>query len=307
MESLYDQLDQITNNNKIEEKCCDNRSNIIIESEIYKCKVCNNVISNISQNPEWRYYGGGDSKSSDPTRCGMPTNILLPKSSIGSTISRYGGGSKSMYQVKKYHQWNEMPYKERSLYKVFCQLYEISNKNNIPLKITEEAKGLYTIISSTKISRGDNRSGIIAACLYFSCKLNNVPRSSKEIASLFNIKNTVMTKGCKKFQEILHMNKLYKDRLINIKSIQPIDLIDRCCNYFKLENDIIIEIKDICNEITKSNLISENTPPSIAAACIYYIINKNNINICKKEIAEICNISDVTINKCFKKINEIIA
>ena len=219
MESLYDQLDQITNNNKIEENCCDNRSNIIIESEIYKCKICNNTISNISTNPEWRYYGASDSKSSDPTRCGMPENILLPKSSVGSTISRFGNQSKSMYQIRKYHQWQEMPYKERSLYKVFNQLYDICEKNYIPTKITEEAKGLYSIVSSTKISRGDNRIGIIAACLYFSCKLNNVPRSSKEIAGLFNIKNTVMTKGCKKFQEILHMNKAYKDRLNNIKSI----------------------------------------------------------------------------------------
>ena len=33
--------------------------------------------------------------------------------------------------------------------------------------IIDEASSLYTIISSTKISRGSNRKGIIAACVFF--------------------------------------------------------------------------------------------------------------------------------------------
>ena len=73
-----------------------------------------------------------------------------------------------------------MPYKERSLYKVFGYIEDICNKNNIPLKIIEESKALYSIISKTKISRGNNRDGIIAASLYFSCKLNGVPVVQKK-------------------------------------------------------------------------------------------------------------------------------
>ena len=72
------------------------------------------------------------------------------------------------------------------------------------------SKSLYKIISQTKISRGSNRKGIIAACVYFACKDCNVPRSSKEVAEIFNINGTVMTKGVKKCQEIIHMNKKNK-------------------------------------------------------------------------------------------------
>ena len=28
----------------------------------------------LDQSPEWRYYGADDNQSSDPTRCGMPTD-----------------------------------------------------------------------------------------------------------------------------------------------------------------------------------------------------------------------------------------
>ena len=65
-----------------------------------KCKVCSNIISNIVDNPEWRYYGNVDTKSSDPTRCGMPVNTLLPESSVGSSIS-YSSNTKTMNQIRK--------------------------------------------------------------------------------------------------------------------------------------------------------------------------------------------------------------
>ena len=42
------------------------------------CKVCHYIVSSIiDSNSEWRYYGNDDSKSNDPTRCGMPISSLL--------------------------------------------------------------------------------------------------------------------------------------------------------------------------------------------------------------------------------------
>ena len=112
-----------------------------------------------------------------------------------------------MNQIRRYQQWQGMPYKERSLYKVFTEITDICKKNNIPNIIITEAKSLYTIVSETKISRGANRKGIIAACVYFACKECSVPRSSKEISEMFSLDTTVMTKGCKKFQEIIFFTK----------------------------------------------------------------------------------------------------
>ena len=54
----------------------------------------------------------------------------------------------------------------------------------------------------------------------------------------------------------------------------------------------------------KYNIISENTPPSIASGCIYYFTKKTKNDISKKDISDICKISEVTINKCCKIIEE---
>jgi len=288
---------------EIKVKCCDMKENYQNDNYMIICKVCSNVITNICDNPEWRYYGSKDNKSSDPTRCGMPVNTLLPESSVGSSVS-FSSNSKNMYQIRKMQQWSGMPYKERSVYKVFLEIQNVCARNNIPSKITNEAKSIYKIVSSTKISRGTNREGIIASCVYFACKECDVPRSSKEIADMFGISSNVMTKGVKKCQEIIHMDKKNKNRISKTKSTKPYDFINRFCNKLEINDEDIEKILKICKMTVKYNIISENTPPSIASGCIYYFTKRTKNDITKKDISDICKISEVTINKCCKIIEE---
>ena len=46
----------------------------------------------------------------------------------------------------------------------------------------------------------------------------------------------------------------------------------------------------------------ENTPHSIAAGIIYFISQMCKLNISKKDVKNVSEISEVTINKCFKKM-----
>lgn len=286
-----------------ETNCCDDINNYLADNGVITCKSCSNTITNIVDGPEWRFYGASDSKSSNPTRCGMPVNQLLPESSLGTSVS-YRGGDSNMHRVRKYQQWNGMPYKERSLLKVFELITIKSKQGGISEKIIREAHGLYKIVSSTKISRGSNRDGIIAACVYFSCKINRVPRSTNEIAEIFSIAIPVMTKGCKKFQEIMQMNKVDIYRINDTTTISLDDFIDRFCSKLPLLTDDIDNIKDISKLSQELNLVNENTPPSMAAGCIYLYIKNKNLNIHKKDISDVCKISEVTINKCYKKLEE---
>ena len=205
-----------------------------------------------------------------------------------------------MNQIRRFNNFQGMPYKERSKYKVFNIINDNCIKHNINQKIINEAKSLYSNISEIKISRGSNRDGIIAACVYFSCKECEVPRSTKEIAEIFNINITVITRGCKKFQEIMNLNKKNKNRVQN-RSIHPNDFIERFCDNLSLD---ITEIKKICSICLENNIIANNTPQSIASGCIYFYIKINNLITTKKDLAGICKISEVTINKCFKKIED---
>tara|TARA_Y100001958_G_C21246399_1_gene576846 strand:- start:1830 stop:2786 length:957 start_codon:yes stop_codon:yes gene_type:complete len=307
--NLFDSLNQIIEDKKkknpikLNITVKDNKVNVEIviteekKDEFYEGE------NNILDKPEWRYYGYNDTKSSDPTRCGFAVNPLLPESSVGTTI-KPGYYGKSMNKTKRMVDWNSMTYKERSLNKIFNDIQNICNKNNIPPKISQESKSLYKIMSENKISRGNNRIGIIAACIYFACKNCDVPRSAKEISVMFNINNIIVTKGCKKFQEILHYNKLNRDRINRNIIINSNDFIDRFCDKLNLSNNDIKQIKEISDKAQKHKIIYENTPPSIAVGSIYLYIRKNKLDISKKDISNISKISEVTINKCYKKLEE---
>ena len=60
----------------------------------------------------------------------------------------------------------------------------------------------------------------------------------------------------------------------------------------------------IAKIVESQRLIPENTPHSIAAGIIYYVSLSCNLNICKKDIHQISQISEVTINKCCKKLEK---
>jgi transcription initiation factor TFIIB len=269
---------------------------IILEESIYTCRKCGSINDRfIDMTAEWRYYGSEDSKATDPTRCGLPVNQLMPESSLGSIISNNNKESYDMRLIRKYHMWNAMTYKDRSLYNIFDNITVNAVNNGIATTIIEEAKMFYKKVSESKITRGENRSGLIASSIYMSCKSNKVPRSTKEIAKIFNLKTKTMTKGCKKFQDIIKLN---------MESTCADDFIQRFCSKLGLNT----EIRELCKTIvTKADelcIVSENTPPSISAGSIYLCNVICALGISKKDMATACELSQVTLSKCYKKLYE---
>ena len=291
----------LTNNNPNDGNTTDNWCNycqqytVVLEEGNYICQKCCSVTMRfIDNSAEWRYYGADDNKSVDPTRCGMPTNELLPNSSLGSVISSKMGESYGMKMIRKHHFWNSVTYKERSLYHIFDNISMHAVNHGLPPSIIEEAKALYKKMSEAKMTRGENRNGMIATSIYMSCKTHNVPRSSKEIASIFNIKNTTMTKGCKRFQEVMRMN---------MDSSEPEDFINRFGSKINMSPEMRELSKEVMKKADEIGVLSENTPPSIAAGVMYLVIMICGLDISKQDLSEVCGISQVTICKCYKKLH----
>ena len=310
--NIVDLLDSLKSNTKeivkpvdINNELCSacKQGDIINNNGQIICKHCGIInYEIIDSNPEWRYYGNDDSKYSDPTRVGLPTNELLPESSLGSTISFRYGESYEMKKIRNYHLWNAMPYKERSLYNVFDRIQVIAINHGIPLCIIKEAHNLYKILSDVRIHRGSNRSGIIAACIYKACSLQGSPRSSTEIAEMFNLKISHMTKGCKIFDQIINMNVCSKSNMKH-NLTKASDFVQRFCSKLNIGTNICHICSHVCEKAEEYNLVSKCIPPSIAAGSIFLVCSLLKINITKKEISQTCQISEVTISKCYKNLH----
>tara|TARA_Y100000591_G_scaffold219671_1_gene191163 strand:- start:5520 stop:6593 length:1074 start_codon:yes stop_codon:yes gene_type:complete len=279
---------------------CNINTDFKIEDGYKWCSECgeNNGIF-IDTTPEWRFYGSEDSKSSDPTRCGMPVNNLLSNMSCGTMISAKGN-SPEVKRLRTIHKYITSNYNDRAILSIFENLNIIASNNNINSMIVDQAKKIYKDIRDIKISRGINRDALVATCLMASLNINNVSRSQKEIAEIFNINQSHITQGRKK---LLELNNYIKNNLIySINITTPENFIPRFCSSLDIEDKYIDLMKLICKKVQKLPDISENTPPAIASGIIYFICYLCKLNVSKKKISDICKISEVTINKCFKKL-----
>ena len=254
---------------------------------------------------EWRYYGADDNNQSiDPTRCGMPINPLLKESSFGCKVICNNNCSYEMKKIRRYTEWQSMPYKEKSQYDEFQRIHIIAHNAGLPKLIIDDAIRYHKIISEIKTFRGLNRDGIIAASIYVACRVNDFPRTAKEIAVIFCLDNTSATKGCKNALSII--NEIECDRnnneKISLGKTTPLSFIDRYCSKLGVNQELTNLCKFVAYNIEKKNLIPENTPHSIVAGIVYFISYICHLNISKKQINLISEISEVTINKCFKKL-----
>ena len=262
---------------------------------------------NLDLGAEWRFYGADDNQSSDPTRCGMPINPLLKESSYSCKVLCPGKVSHENWKLKRYTAWQSMPYKEKSQYDEFQLITIISQNAGISKMIIDEATRFHKIISESQTFRGLNRDGIIAASIYISCRVNDFPRTAKEIADIFNLDNTSATRGCKNalsiINDIEHANG-QSDGIIKLSKTTPLSFIDRYCSKLMINNELTMLCKFLATKIEKLNLIPENTPHSIAGGIIYFVSQVCNLNIPKSTINNISKISEVTINKCYKKLEK---
>ena len=262
----------------------------------------------VDQSAEWRFYGADDNHNSDPTRCGMPINPLLKESSYGCKVICVGSMSYEMRKIRRYTEWQSMPYKEKSQYDEFQIITNMAHNAGIPKMIIDDAIRYHKKISEYELTfRGDNRDGIIAASIYISCRINNFPRTAKEIAAIFNLDVTSATKGCKNALAII--NNIEKDLENKDKTVfittKPEAFIERFCSKLNMNNELTRLCQFISMKIEKGDIMPENTPHSIAAGVVYFISQICKLNISKRDVKNVSEISEVTINKCFKKLDKV--
>eukprot|EP00798_Chlamydomonas_sp_ICE-L_P026512 gene26512-17589_t len=243
---------------------CNSRHIALLDGMV-TCQECHSVVDRIiDYGAEWRFFGtvsdgGGVGTGRNMTRCCPPSNSLIPTlgsvigagahSSTPSTTTLAMGGrakQRSCTDIQRYHFWNSMTYKERTLCSVFEQLAAIALRNGIPQIILEEAKGVYKKASSVKVTRGDNRKAIITCSMYMACKLNHVPRSCKEIGELFGVSSKIVIRGC----------KLIESRVddLEVSTSRPEDYIRRFSSKLQMDEIERAFTQHIVDNIVESDL-----------------------------------------------------
>jgi len=317
-------LKDIKNNEPSELECLYNSK---INNEIDMCNLCDSPLmimdigfptctnkscgviykDTLDYSPEWRFYGAEDKNANDPTRCGNPINPLLVESSFGCKVLCNTKSSYEMKKIRKWTEWQAMPHKEKSLYDEFQFITTMAQNAGIPKIFIDDAMIIHKDISEQKMFRGMNRDGIKSASIYLSCRLNGCPRTAHEIAEIFKLDKTSATNGCSMAVNILHNieRNVESSQKTNLCITLPSSFIDRFCSRLNFNSELTMLSKFVANKVEQQNIINDNIPHAIAAGIIYFIAFNCNVNISKLDIKNISGVSEVTINKCFKKLEMI--
>jgi transcription initiation factor TFIIIB Brf1 subunit/transcription initiation factor TFIIB len=254
----------------------------------------------------------------------------MPESSLGTMILA-GNGSRLMRRIKRYHLWNLMPYRERTLWTIFEGLQVRATNAGIGTSVIEEAKELYAQLTVTASCRGSaQRDAMLAACLWEALKRHDSPRVPKDIADIFTLPLKLVTKGIKHFQSMLAIHSgssdkgTYANQTMNEPVVETIqerasqrravwlktvaktttydDFIKPYLTNLSAPQGIEDMVRRICVQIEDLGIVPENTPPSLTASVIAFCYAHLGIHIDHSDIARVCGISPVTIQKCLKRL-----
>ena len=285
--------------------CRDCSAELNIRDYLMLCNNCGLDYGSLpDENPEWKSCGPDDQRTSDPTRCGASINPILIESSYGTTISY---SNNPIYKrLKQINTWMSQPYSERSARTVFNLLTQIGTANGITTNIIEDSHRLfYEAICEQErnpdktSSRGNYRTGLIASCLSQACKEFDVPRSSQEIARIFNISNSDVTRGKNLFNDLMK-NSTYVD--IKKDMLNYTAFLDRYCDSLGLTTEQQEKITKFTQKVQEKKILSRNTPETLLCGCIYYVSVMHNFGITRQDISQKCDTSIPTINKIYERL-----
>lgn len=270
------------------------------------CTVCGLVDSSyLDDSPEWTSGVGEDGTVSDPSRCGMPKDLELFSEAWGSgTI--ISSGRNTSYHFKKIARINfhgSMNHRDRALFHAYKSIDDAAvSVLQLPESVVRGAKVMYRKFNGEVLTRGAVRTGIKANCVFYACKANNVPRTTKEVADAFGIPTKDVSRTSQTFKDTIFGKSERPEPTVQLT--RPEHVIHRMLNEFDLGDERRkwrVKCVKFANLLNDCVPLMGKTPNSIAAVVIYKVMGDT---MSKHDIIQKCGISMPTLNKIEHLVNK---
>lgn len=260
------------------------------------CTFCGFTDSHqICQEAEWKSGVSEDGVAHDPCRVGMAADPLYSNSWGRATLITTNFKNRQKYGLAaRINFHSSMNHRDRALHKAYQEFDTIGSSLGLTVAIIKYAKTFYKKFSETALTRGAVRNGIKANCIFWACKVNNVPRSTQEIATAFGISTNDISRTFDKTRDIITptTNTITK----------PVDMVPRIFNTLGInchrENSKLkMKCCRVCESVARCPKLMGKTPNAVAVAVIYRVLKDTPSEITKEFLAEKISISVATINK----------
>jgi len=270
------------------------------------CMDCGFVVAAkiADRGPEWRAFD--DEQRSKRTRVGAPLTYTIHDKGLSTTIDWhdrdiYGkslspGQKAQVYRLRKWQRRIRVSdATERNLAFALSEITKISNNLNLPKNILETASVVYRKAVKERLIRGRSIQGVTSAAIYLACRQCSLPRTLDEIAQASMVHKKEVGRSYR---------FLVKELNYSIPPLRPSQYITKFSNQLTMQG----KVEEIAHKILASakelKLTSGRGPTGIAAAASYIASVLTGERKTQREIAEIAQVTEVTIRNRYKELVE---
>ncbi len=270
------------------------------------CMGCGYVVVTklANQGPEWRAFD--DEQRAKRARAGAPVTFTIHDKGLSTTIDwhdrdvhgqRFPHGQKAqIYRLRKWQKRIRVSdARERNLAIALSEISKIANKLNLPKNLIETASVIYRKAVKKRLIRGRRIQGVTAAAIYVACRQCGLARTLEDISKASTVDKKEVGR-CFRFL----LNKL--DYFI--PPVKTSQYITKFSNQITMDGNTEELAHKIFFVTKELRLTSGRGPAGIAAAVSYIASVLTGERKTQREIAEIAQITEVTIRNRYKELVE---
>jgi transcription initiation factor TFIIB len=257
--------------------------------------------------PEWRAFD--DEQRTKRTRVGAPLTYTIHDKGLSTMIDWhdrdiYGkslspGQKAQVYRLRKWQRRIRVSdATERNLAFALSEITKIANNLNLPKSILETASVIYRKAVKERLIRGRSIQGVTAAAIYLACRQCGLARTLEEIAQASSVNKKEVGRSYR---------FLIKELNYSIPPLKPSQYITKFSNQLTMQGKVEEIAHKILAVAKELKLTSGRGPTGIAAAASYIASVLTGERKTQREIAEIAQVTEVTIRNRYKELVERLA
>ena len=264
------------------------------------CGKCGFVVSDkISDTgAEWRSFANDETNR---TRVGAGTSLTMHDMGLSTIIGTQNKDStgkpltSSMKNsIERLRTWDSRTQAhssaDRNLRHALNEMDKLKDKLALTDAVIEKAAYIYRKAMEKKLVRGRSIQGLVAACLYASCRNTETPRTLDDIAKGINIRRKDVAR-CYRL--------IFRELELKMPVVDPLKGVSRIASIAKLTEKSKRKAIDILEKAKKLGIVAGKDPMGIAAAALYLACISTGEVKSQKDISIASGVTEVTIrNRC---------
>lgn len=258
----------------------------------------------MDQGPEWNAY---DREQRDKlARAGAPSSLAVADKGLPTTIDRRDKDingrnipDANKDQIRRIRKINKRlrisRTGERNLAIALSELNRECSRLGLPKHVKEDASLIYRNAAKKNLVRGRSIEGMVAASIYTAARRNELPRTLDEVSEASNVNKKQISKNYK---------FLAKELEIKLRLTSPAAYIPRFASSLGLSGQVEAKAIDIVHKSKEQGLLVSCGPSGVAAATLYIASVLLGERVTQRQVAEVTNVSEVTIRNKYKELTE---